>query len=206
MPTDLPPLASVGIGLLYPLEKPYARSSDVITAARDTFIATPKLKLLLKNYRLSDDIAFRFSNKGWEQWPLTAEKFARWVNQINGNGQVCNLFMDYETFGEHQWADTGIFDFLKHMPGELLKHGDNNFLTPSQVIDQHEAVGEIDLQPCARLVLYTDGLTDTTNRCLKSAAAQIAVDDMSLRQPTLDEVFLTLTGHAADPTAEAVPA
>ena len=105
----------------------------------------PNMKLLLKNYRLSDDIAFRFSNRGWEQWPLTAEKFARWVNQINGNGYVCNLFMDYETFGEHQWADTGIFDFLKHMPGELLKHGDNNFMTPSQVIDQHEAVGEIDV-------------------------------------------------------------
>jgi alpha-amylase len=106
---------------------------------------TANMKLLLKNYRLSDDIAFRFSNRGWEQWPLTAEKFARWVNQINGNGYICNLFMDYETFGEHQWADTGIFDFLRHMPGELLRHGDNNFLTPSQVIDRHEPVGEIDV-------------------------------------------------------------
>ena len=76
-----------------------------------------KLKLLLKNYRLSDDIAFRFSNRGWSEWPLTAEKFAGWVNQINGNGYVCNLFMDYETFGEHQWADTGIFDFMRHLPG-----------------------------------------------------------------------------------------
>lgn len=105
----------------------------------------PKLKLLLKNYRLSDDIAFRFSNKGWEQWPLTAEKFARWVNQINGNGFICNLFMDYETFGEHQWADTGIFDFMKHLPGEVMKHPDNNFLTPSQVCDTYEPVGEIDV-------------------------------------------------------------
>jgi len=105
----------------------------------------PNLKLLLKNYRLADDIAFRFSNRGWEQWPLTAEKFARWVNQINGNGFICNLFMDYETFGEHQWADTGIFDFLKHLPGEILKHSGNDFLTPSQVIDRYEAVGEIDV-------------------------------------------------------------
>ena len=105
----------------------------------------PKLKLLLKNYRLSDDIAFRFSNRTWEQWPLTAEKFARWVNQINGHGAVCNLFMDYETFGEHQWADTGIFDFMRHMPAEVLKHPDNEFVTPSQVIDKHEAVGEIDV-------------------------------------------------------------
>jgi alpha-amylase len=106
---------------------------------------TANTKLLLKNYRLSDDIAFRFSNRGWEQWPLTAEKFARWVNQINGNGYICNLFMDYETFGEHQWADTGIFDFLRHVPGELLRHGDNNFLTPSQVLDRYEPVGEIDV-------------------------------------------------------------
>lgn len=105
----------------------------------------PKLKLLLKNYRLSDDIAFRFSNRSWEQWPLTAEKFARWVNQINGNGFLCNLFMDYETFGEHQWADTGIFDFIKHLPGEVMKHPDNNFLTPSQVCDVYEPVGEIDV-------------------------------------------------------------
>ena len=105
----------------------------------------PKLKLLLKNYRLSDDIAFRFSNKGWEQWPLTAEKFARWVNQINGNGFLCNLFMDYETFGEHQWADTGIFDFMRHLPAEVLKHPDNNFMTPSQVCDAYEPVGEIDV-------------------------------------------------------------
>jgi alpha-amylase len=105
----------------------------------------PRLKLLLKNYRLSDDIAFRFSNRAWEQWPLTAEKFGRWVNQINGNGFTCNLFMDYETFGEHQWADTGIFDFLRHLPGEILKHPDNNFMTPSQLVDSFEPTGEIDV-------------------------------------------------------------
>src|SRR3954468_20354897 len=102
----------------------------------------PRLKLLLKNYRLSDDIAFRFSNRAWEQWPLTADKFARWVNQINGHGFLCNLFIDYETIGEHQWAETGIFDFVRHLPGELLKHSDNNFLTPSQVIDTYEPAGE----------------------------------------------------------------
>jgi alpha-amylase len=105
-----------------------------------------KLKLLLKNYRLSDDIAFRFSNRAWEQWPLTAEKFAKWVTQINGNGFLCNLFLDYETFGEHQWAETGIFDFLRHLPGEVMKASpDNDFLTASQVIDKYESVGEIDV-------------------------------------------------------------
>jgi alpha-amylase len=105
-----------------------------------------KLKVLLKNYRLSDDIAFRFSNRAWEQWPLTAEKFARWVSQINGHGFLCNLFLDYETFGEHQWADTGIFDFMRHLPGEVMKaSGENNFITPSQAIDRFEPAGDLDV-------------------------------------------------------------
>ncbi len=104
-----------------------------------------RLKLLLRNYRLSDDIAFRFSNRTWEQFPLTAEKFAKWVNQVNGNGFLCNLFIDFETFGEHQWADTGIFDFLRHLPDEILKYSDNNFLTPSQVIDRYDSVSEVDV-------------------------------------------------------------
>jgi alpha-amylase len=76
---------------------------------------------LLKNYKLSDDIAFRFSNKGWEEHPLTAEKFASWVHKTSGNGELINLFMDYETFGEHQWADTGIFDFMRALPEAILK-------------------------------------------------------------------------------------
>ena len=105
----------------------------------------PGVKLLLKNYRLSDDIAFRFSNRGWPEWPLTASKFASWVSQVNGNGHVVNLFMDYETLGEHQWEDTGIFDFLRHLPGEVFRHPDNNFMTPSQVIDTYDSVGEIDV-------------------------------------------------------------
>jgi alpha-amylase len=106
----------------------------------------PKLRLLLKNYRLSDDIAFRFSNRDWEQYPLDAGKFARWVTQINGHGVLCNLFMDYETFGEHQWVETGIFDFMRHLPGEIMKSSrENNFLTPSQVIDTNDPAGEIDV-------------------------------------------------------------
>lgn len=104
-----------------------------------------KLKLLLKNYSLSDDIAFRFSNRGWPQWPLTAEKFANWVHNVNGNGNVVNLFMDYETFGEHQWEDTGIFDFIKHLPEEILSHPDNDFKTPSEVVESYESVGEVNV-------------------------------------------------------------
>ena len=80
-----------------------------------------KLRLLLRNYKLSDDIAFRFSNEGWEEWPLSADKYADWV--ASENGDVVNLFMDYETFGEHQKAATGIFDFMKVLPAALLSRG-----------------------------------------------------------------------------------
>ena len=104
-----------------------------------------KLKLLLKNYRLSDDIAFRFSNRDWPEWPLKAEKFTQWVNAVNGCGFVVNLFMDYETFGEHQWEDTGIFDFLRHLPEQILKHPDNNFKTPSEVVKAYAPVDSIDI-------------------------------------------------------------
>ncbi len=105
----------------------------------------PDLRMLLKNYRLSDDIAFRFGNRSWSEWPMTAEKFANWVDQINGNGYVCNLFMDYETFGEHQWADTGIFDFLRSLPGKIIESGKNDFLTVSQAIERYQPAGEVDI-------------------------------------------------------------
>ncbi len=113
------------------------------------FVYKPKdckhLKLLLKNYALSDDIAFRFSNRDWTQWPLTADKFAQWISDVNGNGNVVNLFMDYETFGEHQWEDTGIFDFMRHLPETVLRHPDNNFKTPSEVVDSYQPVGIVDV-------------------------------------------------------------
>lgn len=104
-----------------------------------------EMKCLLKNYKLSDDIAFRFSNKGWTEWPLTAPKFANWVHAIAGNGDTVNLFMDYETFGEHQWPETGIFEFLSFMPGEILKHPDFDFKTPSEVIEVYPVRGEYDV-------------------------------------------------------------
>ncbi len=104
-----------------------------------------RLRMLLKNHRLSDDIAFRFSDRDWTEWPLTAEKFARWVDNINGNGYVCNLFMDYETFGEHQWSETGIFDFLRALPQEVLAGGKNDFLTVSEAANRYEPVGVVDV-------------------------------------------------------------
>lgn len=104
---------------------------------------TKRVKLLLKNYRLSDDIAFRFSERSWSEWPLDALKFAQWVNAVNGQGHIINLFMDYETFGEHQWADTGIFDFLRRLPEEVLKHPDNNFVTVEEAIERYPAMAAL---------------------------------------------------------------
>ncbi len=126
-----------------------AEGADPILDWRSpNFVYRPKglsnVKLLLKNYRLSDDIAFRFSEKGWEEYPLTAPKYANWISKINGNGNVVNLFMDYETFGEHQWEDKGIFEFLKHLPSEIFKHKDNDFVTPSEAIKRYDAVAELD--------------------------------------------------------------
>lgn len=106
---------------------------------------TQNIRLLLKNYRLSDDIAFRFSSQDWEGWPLDAPKFASWVGAHNGDGHTINLFMDYETFGEHQWEETGIFKFLRLLPDELFKNPDNDFLLPSEVIERYEPVGEVDV-------------------------------------------------------------
>jgi alpha-amylase len=108
-------------------------------------IGAERIGLLLKNYRLSDDIAFRFSDRHWAEWPLRAEKFAQWVDQVNGNGFVVNLFMDYETFGEHQWADSGIFDFMYHLPEHVLKCPDNNFMTLSRAIQTYTPAGELDV-------------------------------------------------------------
>jgi alpha-amylase len=103
-----------------------------------------KIKLLLKNYRLSDDIAFRFSESSWEQFPLYADKYAEWLSAINGNGEIINLFMDYETFGEHQWEESGIFKFLEALPAQISKYPDNDFVTPSEAVARYKAVAEID--------------------------------------------------------------
>lgn len=100
---------------------------------------TNNLKLLLRNYKLSDDIAFRFSNSEWQEHPLMADKFSSWVHQVAGNGDVVNLFMDYETFGEHQWEDKGIFKFLEALPDHILAHADFEFSTPKEVIERYPA-------------------------------------------------------------------
>jgi alpha-amylase len=105
----------------------------------------PDLRLLVKHGRLSDDIAFRFSNRHWPSWPLMADKYARWVHEAAGRDGVVNLFMDYETFGEHQWAETGIFDFLEWLPREWLALPGTKFLTPSEAAASMLPAGEYDV-------------------------------------------------------------
>lgn len=102
-------------------------------------------KLLLKNYRLSDDIAFRFSNRAWKEWPLTVPKYLRWVDDDCLRGPLINLFMDFETFGEHQWADTGIFEFMRHFIPEWLGEYDNKFVTTSEASTLMKPVDSISM-------------------------------------------------------------
>ena len=116
-----------------------------------------RLRVLLRNYKLSDDIAFRFSNQGWDQYPLTADKFAQWVAEENG--EVMNLFMDYETFGEHQKATTGIFDFMKALPKAILKHGDVCFATVSEAAKSAQPVGVLH---CPHVMSWADEERDVT--------------------------------------------
>lgn len=104
---------------------------------------TNNIRLLMKNYRLSDDIAFRFSNQDWPSWPLKADTYSSWINEATQDSDIVNLFMDYETFGEHQWADTGIFDFFESFIGQWLSKDGNKFHTISDAIDSYQSVGEI---------------------------------------------------------------
>jgi len=108
-------------------------------------VNTSKIKLLLKNYRLSDDIAFRFGDQNWSEWPLTADKFSHWLSE-DSDATNFNLFMDYETFGEHQWSESGIFQFLSALPKQWLKTRGHHFMTLSEASDKIDSVGEIDIQ------------------------------------------------------------
>ena len=116
-----------------------------------------KLRLLLRNYKLSDDIAFRFSNEGWPEWPLSANKFAQWV--ASETGDVVNLFMDYETFGEHQKAATGIFDFMKALPAALLATGELEFATVSEASKKLQPVAVLH---CPHTMSWADEERDVT--------------------------------------------
>lgn len=106
----------------------------------------PNLKILLRNFRLSDDIAFRFSERTWSEWPLTTEKFVHWLNMVDPKQQVVNLFMDYETFGEHQWRETGIFNFMRSLPARVFSHSNFTFNTPSEISEILQPVSAIHVE------------------------------------------------------------
>ncbi|MGQ8336068.1 glycoside hydrolase family 57 protein [Sunxiuqinia sp. A32] len=102
----------------------------------------PRLKVLMRNFKLSDDIAFRFSNQGWNEYPLTAEKFVKWMC-AHKDDEIINLFMDYETFGEHQWEETGIFKFMEALPEAVIKNTELEFATPSDIIKDYQPVSAV---------------------------------------------------------------
>jgi alpha-amylase len=104
------------------------------------------LKLLLRNFVLSDDIAFRFSNRDWLEWPLTTEKYASWVNRLAPSSEVLNIFLNYETFGERNSKESGIFDFLKFLPSTILKKTPFRFMTPSEVADTLQPIAALNIQ------------------------------------------------------------
>ncbi len=154
------------------------------------------IALLLKNYRLSDDIAFRFGDRSWPAHPLTASRFADWIHRASGSSDVVNLFMDYETFGEHQWARTGIFEFLEHLPGELLAHPEWSVLTPSEVIDAYPSVSELSFP---RTVSWADEARDLSawsgNEMQASAlgaAYELAAEVKRRNNPALLETWRRL--------------
>jgi alpha-amylase len=105
---------------------------------------TQQIRLLMKNYKLSDDIAFRFGDTEWAEHPLTADKFSHWLSE-DKDASNFNLFMDYETFGEHQWKESGVFGFLEHLPQEWLKTEGHTFMTLSETIDSFPSADFIDV-------------------------------------------------------------
>ena len=108
-----------------------------------TNVMNPRLKLLLKNSRLSDDLTLRFSDHSWHEWPLTADKYARWLKDSTQDSEIVNLFMNYETFGENQLAETGIFEFMRSLPEYIFSTTDFEFLTPSEAVKKHQPVAPL---------------------------------------------------------------
>ena len=108
-----------------------------------TNVMNPRLKLLLKNSRLSDDLTLRFSDHSWHEWPLTADKYARWLKDSTRDSEIVNLFMNYETFGENQLAETGIFEFMRSLPEYIFSTTDFEFLTPSEAVKKHQPVAPL---------------------------------------------------------------
>ena len=161
--------------------------------------AEQRLRLLLRNYKLSDDIAFRFSNQGWSEYPLTAEKYASWLSAESG--EVVNLFMDYETFGEHQKAGTGILDFFKALPAAILARGDMEFDTVTGAAEKYQPVSVLH---CPHVMSWADEERDVTawlgNELQNEAFSKLyALKDKikALKNPDFDYVwrFMQTSDH-----------
>ncbi len=105
----------------------------------------PRLKLLLRNFNLSDDIAFRFSDRSWSKWPVDCNKYVSWLTEAVKDGEIINLFMDYETFGEHQNINTGIFDFMRYLPDLILSNTNFEFTTPSLAAKKLQPVAPLNV-------------------------------------------------------------
>ncbi len=152
-------------------------------------VGCENLKLLLKNYRLSDDIAFRFSNRGWSEWPLTVPKYQNWVNDDCLRGPLINLFMDFETFGEHQWADTGIFDFMDQFIGSWLGAYENKFVTVSEAAQLEPPQDEISMPG---IVTWADTERDLSAWASNAMQTSAMRDLFALREQVLNSRDLAL--------------
>jgi alpha-amylase len=162
------------------------------------YLYTPKgcsgMKTLLRNYKLSDDVGYRFSARWWNEWPLTADKYAAWLAACDGN--TVNIFMDYETFGEHHWRDSGILEFLRHLPGEACKWG-LRFLTARETIERYPAVGEVDCPwPLSWADMERDASAWLGNRIQNSSFKEVqSMKDLvlSAHNPRLERIWRLLT-------------
>ncbi len=149
----------------------------------------PQLGVLLKNYRLSDDVAFRFSDPHWSAYPLTADKYAQWLAE--SPGQVVGLFMDFETIGEHQWESTGIFNFWKRLPAACIER-QMPFVTPTEALEDFEPADAFNAPAC---ISWADTERDLSawvgNAMQGSALSELYKLEKTVKQ--IDE-------HGGDPT------
>lgn len=156
----------------------------------------PGLKLLLRNYALIDDIAFRFSEKSWAEYPIYADKYAAWLHALHGQADLINLFMDFETFGEHQWQETGIFDFLYNLPLYVLRHPEYTFMTPAEASQKLFPVATLDIPYFVSWADIDRDLTAWRGNHLQEDALQavygLAKDVYALNNPELLEVWRSL--------------
>ncbi len=137
---------------------------------------TSNIALLTKNYRLSDDIAFRFGNKGWESWPLDADTFVHWIQEGQKDAEVINLFMDFETFGEHQWSETGIFEFLANLPHKWLRGSDYGFRTVSGAARNYERRDTLDMHNTVTWADTERDLTAWTGNAMQTESLRAIYD------------------------------